>query len=121
MPTYLPPSRTEAGEFDIARFNKLYAKVYSRFAPGTPDEESLCNEVIVALWHCRTFHAKAQVLGHQLKSLPKSEPNAALAAEHRTAQRQAKIQKNFAWRRRQKFFTMKTERENRERELQAAA
>lgn len=121
MNTYLPPSKTEVSESQIARFNNLYRKLHARLAPATAEECSLCNEIVLGLWHHKTFRSKAQSLEKQLRQeSPVPESTAMLRRAWKAALRQAKFQKDFAWRRRKKFFSMKTLRENLER-LQRAA
>lgn len=120
MNTYLPPSKTPVSEQQVARFNVLYRKIHARMAPGTAEEHSLCNEIIVGLWHFRSFRSRAQILERELKQLNPGADDAGLRKAIAAALRQAKTQKNFAWRRRNKFFAMKTERENQARLPMAA-
>jgi hypothetical protein len=124
MNLLLPPSKTPVSERLVIKFTALHQKVTQRLAPGTPEEVSLCNEVVVGLWHYRTFRAKAMAHERSLKLLENSSAtNEAIEEVKReiaAAHRQAKHQKNFAWRRRAKYFDLKTERENRERFLKAA-
>lgn len=119
MNIYLPPSRSEVTEHDIDRFNALYRRIRARLAPGNIEEESLCNEVIVALWHHRSFRNRSQIFERQLrqaiKQTAKPAQIKALRRQLASSQRHAKIQKNFAWRRRNKYFAMKTIREEKER------
>jgi hypothetical protein len=119
MITYLPPSKTEPTPRQIEKFNALYRKVHERLAPGNAEEHSVCNEVVVALWFHRLYRGQAQMLEKEFKRLRQQDPNeaslASTEASMRHAAHQAHLQKNFAWRRRGKFFAMKTERENRER------
>ncbi|MEO5951761.1 MAG: hypothetical protein ABIQ44_04755 [Chloroflexia bacterium] len=121
MNIYLPPSKTVPSEAQITRFNTLYRKVHARLAPGTPEEHSLCNEIVVGLWHYRRFRSTAEWIERQLKQL--ADPAAAtgeLQKQMLAAFRQSKLQKNFAWRRRNQFFTLKTARENLVRRPKAA-
>jgi hypothetical protein len=124
MSTYLPPSKTPLSNHEIERFNRMYRSVHLRLAPGNEVEHSLCNEIVVALWHFRCFRSKALALEKRLKTLESNEANPKPLTDERRALskalRQAKIQKNFAWRRRGKFFFLKTMRENEERLLKAA-
>jgi len=121
MNTYLPPSKSEVSELQIVRFNVLYQKIHSRLDPATAEEVSLCNEIVVGLWHHKTFRSRAQMLEKQLEQ-ENLEPEAAtsLGRDWKSASRQSKFQKDFAWRRRKKFFAMKTLRENLERLPKAA-
>jgi hypothetical protein len=124
MNLLLPPSKTPVSERHVLKFTHLHQKVHERLAPGTPEEDSLCNEIVVGLWHFRSFRAKAQALERSLRLLEREAgPQEAVAQtriEIAAALRQAKQQKNFAWRRRGKYFDLKTARENRERLLKAA-
>ncbi len=124
MIVYLPPSKTQPTARQVERFNVLYGKVHERLGPATAEEHSLCNEVVVALWFYRLYRGQAQVLEKELKKLRKENPEPAVLQQlenrQRYAARHARMQKNFAWRRRGKFFDLKTERENRERRLLAA-
>lgn len=124
MNLLLPPSKTPVSDGHVLKFTHLHQKVHERLAPGTPEEHSLCNEVVVGLWHYRTFRAKAMAHERSLKLIEKSSgTNEAIEQEKReiaSAHRQAKHQKNFAWRRRAKYFDLKTARENRERMPRAA-
>jgi len=124
MNTFLPPSKSPVSEHQIERFNKIYQKMHARLGPGNEVEHSLCDEIIVGLWHYRSFRSKAQNcerIIHQLTKTP--DTPATLQQAYRalkSALRQAKLQKNFAWRRRSKFFEMKTLRENLEKLPKAA-
>lgn len=124
MNLLLPPSKTPVSDRHVLKFTQLHQKVHERLAPGTAEEHSLCNEVVVGLWHYRSFRAKAMAHERDLKLLENSSgTNEAIEQAKReiaAAQRQAKHQKNFAWRRRAKYFDLKTARENRERFLKAA-
>jgi hypothetical protein len=119
MNIYLPPSRDEVTAHDIERFNALYRRIRNRLAPGNLEEESMCNEVIVALWHHRCFRNRSQMFERQLrqaiKQAAKPDEITALRRQLSWAQRHAKIQKNFAWRRRNKYFAVKTIREQQAR------
>lgn len=119
MNTYLPPSKEPVSDQEIARFNNLYRKLHRRLAPGNPEEHSLCNEIVVALWLFRTFRAKAQALERQLEQQAASAaPPVGIDQTRRAltaALRHARKQKNFAWRRRNQFFAIKTQRENAQR------
>lgn len=115
MNTFLPPSKTPVNDVELARFNHLYRKTFARLAPGTAEEESLCNDVVVGLWMFRTFRGKSQALLRRLKQLEDPAAQAGIEVELQAAHRQAKNQKNYAWRRRNRFFFLKTERENREK------
>jgi hypothetical protein len=124
MNLLLPPSKTPVSDRLVLKFTNLHHKVHQRLAPATPEEVSLCNEVVVGLWHYRTFRSKAMACERSLELLEKSsETNEAIEEAKReiaAAHRQAKHQKNFAWRRRAKYFDLKTARENRERMPKAA-
>jgi hypothetical protein len=119
MNTFLPPSKTPVSDLEIERFNHLHRKVHARLAPGNAEEYSLCDEIVVGLWHFRSFRALALAKERQLRRLRKlsCEPTAIeqTSRELASALRQAKKQKNFAWRRRNKFFSMKTVREDAQR------
>jgi hypothetical protein len=119
MSTYLPPSKTPVSELQIARFNHLYRKIHARLAPGTPEEISLANEIVVGLWHHRSNRSRAQALEKQLRQMRPGVDEAARIEAVRSDLafhlRHSKLQKNFAWRRRNKFFDMKTIREQQER------
>jgi len=119
MSTYLPPSKTPVSDLQIARFNHLYRKIHARLGPGNPEEVSLANEIVVGLWHHRSHRSRAQSLEKQLRqmgsSLEAPQKIEAVRRELAFHLRHAKLQKNFAWRRRNKFFDMKTIRECQER------
>ncbi|MFN8939576.1 MAG: hypothetical protein ACK5ZJ_07545 [Acidobacteriota bacterium] len=125
MINYLPPSKTEPTPWQIEKFNSLYRKVHERLDPGTAEEHSVCNEVVVALWFHRLYRGQAQVLEKELKRMRQLNAEASklgeLEATLRHATHQSHLQKNFAWRRRGKFFAIKTEREKNERWLPLAA
>ncbi len=124
MNLLLPPSKTPVSDHHVLKFTKLHQKVHERLAPATPEEDSLCNEVVVGLWHYRRFRAKAMAHERNLKLLENaSGTNEAIEQTQREiadAHRQAKHQKNFAWRRRAKYFDLKTACENLERLPRAA-
>ncbi len=124
MNLLLPPSKTPVSDRHLLKFTLLHQKVHQRLIPGTPEEVSLCNEVVVGLWHHRCFRSRAQALERSLHLLElANEPNEPIDRARReiaSANHQAKHQKNFAWRRRNKFFDLKTARENQERMLKAA-
>jgi hypothetical protein len=124
MNTFLPPSKTPVNDLEIQRFNHLYRKVHARLAPGNIEEHSLCNEIVVGLWHFRSSRAQALAKEKEIRQLTKLDGEAtAIEGARRelaSALRQAKKQKNFAWRRRNKFFDMKTLREDALRLPQAA-
>jgi hypothetical protein len=125
MTIYLPPSKTAPTPWQIEKFNALYRKIHERLDPGTAEEYSLCNEVVVALWFYRLYRGQAQVFEKELKGLRQQNAEASriaqLEASLRHATHQSHLQKNFAWRRRGKFFHIKTEREKNERRLPLAA
>lgn len=124
MNLLLPPSKIPVSDRHILKFTHLHQKVHERLIPGTPEEESLCNEVVVGLWHYRIFRSRAQALERSLRLLENAngptEPIDHTRQEIANAYRHAKYQKNFAWRRRKKYFDLKTARENQQRMLKAA-
>jgi len=121
---YLPPSKTPPTEEEIEKFNQLYQKMHARLAPGTEEEVSLCNEVVVGLWHSRWNEQHEFAAKKRLKQLRQqvAEPDSIEQAAREMAFHayHARHQKNFAWRRRGKYFALKTAREEQEQQLLAA-
>lgn len=124
MNMLLPPSRTEVNQTQIERFTRMYAKIHARLGPDTAEEHCLCNQIVIALWHSRGFETRAWIHEKETLKLERAGGDAArlakLKAELKFANMHAKKQKNFAWRRRGKFFEMKTIREDLERRPKAA-
>lgn len=103
------PSRTIPTDEQIENFDALNQRTRERMNPETPLEDDLCNQVVIALWHYRTNHSRASRLEEKCRKLEQSEPNSPKLAEMRStitaALRQARRQKNFAWRRRGEYLT----------------
>ena len=108
------PSRTTPTPAQIENFDALNQRTRERMMPETPLEEDLCNQVVIALWHYRTNHSRASRLAEKCRKLEQSEPNSPRLDEMRptiaAAHRQARRQKNFAWRRRGEFLTLRAAR-----------
>ena len=124
MNMLLPPSRTEVKQGQIERFTRMYLKIRERLGPDTAEEHCLCNQIVIALWHSRLFETSAYIYEKEMLKLRRAGgdgvPLAKLKAELKFATMHAKKQKNFAWRRRGKFFELKTIREELERRPKAA-
>ena len=108
------PSRTIPTPEQIENFDALNQRTRERMNPETALEDDLCNQVVIALWHYRTNHSRASRLEEKCRKLEQSEPNSPKLDEMRStitaALRQARRQKNFAWRRRGEYLTQRAAR-----------
>lgn len=105
------PSRTTPSPEQLQNFEVLFQRTRVRMNPQNSNEEDLCNQIVIALWHYRTHNSRATRTEHKLRRIEKNEPNSPNLEEMRrvivAAKWQARRQKNFAWRRRGEFLKIR--------------